>query len=190
MADETTKSSAKQVTAAKPKVGGAISWAPAGTAVPTDATTALNEAFKSLGYISTEGLKNNSTPESVQVKAWGGDTVLSSQTGKIDTFTFTLIEDLYDEVHKFIHGADNVSGSLATGLVVKVNGKELGAKALVADMIMRGNVKKRVVVPYVEIMTIAEVSYKDDDAVGYQVTVNASPDDAGNTHYEYYKSAT
>ena len=43
---------ATKVTAAKPKTGGAVFCAPLGTALPTDATTKLNEAFKNLGYAS------------------------------------------------------------------------------------------------------------------------------------------
>lgn len=39
------------VTTAKPKIGGAVYSAPLGTALPTDATTKLDDAFKALGYI-------------------------------------------------------------------------------------------------------------------------------------------
>ena len=39
---------AKLVTVSKPKVGGAVWRAPLGTTLPTDATTALDKAFKSL----------------------------------------------------------------------------------------------------------------------------------------------
>ena len=59
----------KNVTAAKPKVGGAVYSAPLGTTLPTDATTALNVAFKALGYISEDGLKNKNSPSSENVKA-------------------------------------------------------------------------------------------------------------------------
>ena len=38
-------SNAQNVTVGKPKVGGAVFRAPLGTELPTDATTALNEAF-------------------------------------------------------------------------------------------------------------------------------------------------
>ena len=56
-----TKNDAKNVTSAKPKVGGAVFTAPLGTPVPKDATSELNEAFKNLGFVSEEGLKNNNT---------------------------------------------------------------------------------------------------------------------------------
>ncbi|HEM4026999.1 TPA: phage tail protein, partial [Streptococcus suis] len=81
---------AKLVSSAKPAIAGAISSATIGTELPTDATTKLNEAFKNLGYISDDGLTNEDTRETEELKAWGGDVVDISQTGKSDKFKYTL----------------------------------------------------------------------------------------------------
>ena len=93
-------SETSNVTAAKPKVGGGIYSAPLGTALPTDATTTLNTAFKNLGYVSEDGVTNSDERSTNDIKAWGGDTVNTVQTEKKDTFKYTLIEALNIDVLK------------------------------------------------------------------------------------------
>lgn len=175
------------VTAGKPKIGGAVYRAPLGTALPTDAVTALNQAFVDMGYVSEDGVTNSNTIESDDIKAWGGDTVLALQTDKTDTFQMTLIESMNINVLKAVFGDDNVSGTLADGIVVEANAAEQEDAAWVIDMIARGNVKHRVVIPSGKISEVGDTVYSDTEAVGFEVTVTATPDTAGNTHYEYYK---
>ena len=181
---------AKNVTAAKPKVSGSILNAPLGTVLPTDAVTELNPAFKSLGYTSEDGVSNTNSPESNSVKAWGGDTVLSSQTGKPDVFKFKLIEALNVDVQKTIYGDKNVTGTLEDGLAVAVNSEEQENKSWVIDTILKGGILKRMVLPSGKITAIGDVTHKDNDPIGYEVTLTLEPDSAGNTHYEYYKKVT
>lgn len=178
---------ASNVTAGKPKVTGAIWAAPKGTSLPTDTTTALGGSFVCLGYVSDAGVSNGTGLEMTDVKAWGGDNVLSIQTSKDDTYKFTLIEVLNADVMKFVYGSDNVTGTLASGLTLKVNNKDIDERALVIDMILRDNTAKRITIPDAKVTAVDDIVYADNAAVGYGTTLKCLADSNGNTHYEYFK---
>ena len=96
------------VSTAKPKVTGAVSVAPLGSALPTDATSELDTAFKSLGFVSEDGFTISTSSTSENIKEWGGEVVNSSQTEKSESAKIKLIEALNAEVLKFVYGSSNV----------------------------------------------------------------------------------
>ena len=176
---------ATKVSVGKPKVSGAVHWAPLRTILPTSATAALNAAFVELGYVSEDGLTNNNSPESDNIKAWGGDTVLPIQTDRPDTVAFTLIESLNEDVLKAIYGAANVTADGDGNLTIKATAEEMTSGCWVFDMILKGGRAKRIVVPNGTISELGEIVYKDDEPIGYNVTITDVPDNTGVYHYEY-----
>ena len=175
------------VSAGKPKINGAIYRAPLGTPVPTTATEALNAGFKAMGYVSADGVVNSSKASTGIIRAWGGDAVLLTQNEFNDTVNFTLIEVLNKDVISAVRVADNVSGSLSEGIHVKVNAALQEEAIWVIDMLLNKNTAMRLVLPNAAISDMADITYKDDSAIGYGITLTCMPDAGGDTHHEYIK---
>ena len=182
--------SATNVTASKPRTTGCVSRAATTATPPTDATSSLGSAFTSLGYLSDDGISNNNSPETTQIKAFGGDVVLNTLTGKEDTFKFKLIEATNVDVLSAVYGSGNVTGSLATGITVKAKADDLEESMWIIDLILKGGILKRTVIPRASISEMSEIVYNDNDAVGYEITLQATPDSNGYTHYDYIKQTS
>ena len=52
-------------------------------------------------------------------------------------------------------------------------------------MILRDGTLKRIVIPSCKISEVGDIVYSDTEAIGYDTTVDCTPDSEGNTHYEY-----
>lgn len=181
---------ASNVSVGKPEIGGAVFRAPLGTTLPTSPGTTLSAAFKCLGYISSDGVTNSQSRETSETTAWGGDVVLTPQTKKTDTYKMTLIESLNLEALKVAYGDDNVEGTdLETGITVKANSKELNHAVYVIDRIYNDGTKSRTVIPDGQPTAVDDINYKDNDPVGFPVTITAHPSESfnGDTHREYLK---
>ena len=177
-------------TAVKPKVGGAISMAPLNTSLPTSADATLNQAFANLGNVSDAGLVRSTDMDTNVIKAWGGDVVLVLDNGKVETYKFSMLNVTDASVLKLTHGDNNVTGSsLATGISVVSNNNERIGHAFVIDMIENNNTLHRIVIPNGVVTELDDISYVDNDALAYGVTITAIADSAGNTAYEYLKTA-
>lgn len=175
---------ATNVSTGKPKPNGAVYRAPLPATLPTDAASALDNAFVELGFVSDDGVTNANSADSEDVYAWGGTPVLNLLTEKSDEWTLTLIESLNPNVLKTVYGDGNVtiSGNLVT---VKAGATQLDNSAYVIDMALKNGALKRIVIPSGALGEVGEIVYKDDEAIGYQITIKAMDDGSGYTHYEY-----
>lgn len=179
-------SNVSYVSTGKPKVAGAVFRAPIGTTLPTSATASLASGFVELGYVSEDGVVNSNTPETSNVKAWGGQVVLILQTEKKDEWKLKLLEALNPNVLETVYGSDNVTYNAVAGTIaVEANADQLADQCYVIDTVMKGGAMKRIVIPCGSLSSLADIVYKDDEAIGYEITISALPDSSGNNHYEY-----
>lgn len=181
------QNNASNVSTGKPKVGGAIFVAPKGTALPTNASSALPEAFVNLGYASEDGLVNNTETDSNDINAWGGDTVLSVQTSYKETFTVNLIETKEAVLAQY-YGPENVSVDGSGNITVKHNSKTLPEQVAVVEVVLADGRIKRTVIPAAQISDRSgEISYTDGDPIAYPIVWNAKPFSAwdGDTARDY-----
>jgi len=179
-----------KVLTGKPLATGGVLMAPLGSTAPTDATTALDAAFKGAGYVGEDGLTESAERSTDKVKAWGGDIVKVVQTDFAVTYSFTFIETLNSEVLKAVYGKDNVTTTAATSTkgtlhAVKVNSDTLPRQAFVFE-VKDGDARIRIYVPNGQITEVGEITYSDEDIIGYEVTVEAFRDsDLGANAVKY-----
>lgn len=175
---------AANVAMGKPKAGGAIFRAVGTIAeIPTTATAALGAEFKNLGYASEDGLTNAVSTDSTSIKDWSGQEVLKEQTSREESFKFTLIETNAETLNA-IYGEENVS-VVTDSIAVIHNGAERVYAAYVFEILLGSGRVKRIFVPRGMITEVGDITYKNGEPIGYEVTVSAMPDTEGNTAYSY-----
>lgn len=182
--------SKKDILVASPATGtGGILGAPLGSTLPTDSTTAVAAPFKPHGYVGEDGLTMAIARSTEKIRAWGGDTVRVVQTEHDVTFTWTLLETS-EAAAKAVFGDDNVTVTPAgptagTKLDIVVNGDSLPEKAWVFDM-KDGAKRGRVVVPNGQITETGDTQFVHSNATGWEVTLEATPDENGVKCYIYW----
>ena len=176
-------------TTSAPKTGGPLFRGATSATLPTDAVSELGADFTNLGRISDDGAKLSDSISTEEIKDWEGVTVATPLKEKKDECEITLIEAHNGEVLKTVFGAENVSGTLETGITVKSNPHNPKHYAYVLDTIEGedADILHRKVYPNAAITKVGDQTYVNNKLVSYQVTITALGDENGNTRYDYYK---
>lgn len=160
-------------------VTGAALVAPLATTLPTNATTAPGAAFDDTGYIHEDGVTQSIGSESSDIKAWqNGDVVRKVQTSHDLTYQFTMIETNVTTLKVYYNDPD------ATASQVKITGRQSGRNSWVLE-IEDDDHLMRIVLPDAQVGERGDVVYKTDEAIGYNVTLTAYPDEDGVKAYIY-----
>lgn len=182
---------AQYVSTGKPKVSGGVWVGPLGSALPTDADTALDTSiYTCLGYVSEDGVENSNEMDVSSIKAWGGNIVYRSLTELQDNFSFALIESENVDVLKNVYGDSNVTVDGSGNVVVNIKAEDPQEKVWIVELSLRGGRAKRIVIPDGAITSREAITYNDSDAIAYGITVSAYPDSNNVTHKEYLEGST
>ncbi|MBK7822820.1 MAG: hypothetical protein IPJ61_17600 [Tessaracoccus sp.] len=175
----------QNVMAGMPNNVGAIFRAPLGTPLPTDATTALDSAYKELGYASSDGWARQVNKSYNALNAWGGDEVGKARSEHSVGFNVTLIEDLNGDVQTAKWGtaavtvtpANEAHGNLVT---VTYEGEETDPAVWVFDMYDEGRLHRTVFPNAKDVTESFEQTFSDAEAVGlpFEMTAYRGPDGA------------
>lgn len=169
-----------------PPIGGAVWSAPAGTTVPTDASTPLSDAFKSLGFISEDGITNSEEKDTSDIKAYGGAVVRTATSSYKETYTMTPIET-NAQVLAVTYGDDNVSLNAKDEVCVDHNAKTRPARVYVVESLLDGGTKvSREVIPAGRVTAVGDREFKDGQPLGRQLTITCEQDETGCTSHTYY----
>ncbi|WP_394894922.1 phage tail tube protein [Bifidobacterium longum] len=166
------------------KVGGYAYRAPAGTALPTDASTALPDAFKLLGYLSEDGLTNTTDTDTTEIKDANGTTVMKVITSYAESYQFALLEVLRAEAAKMRYNTGAVTGT-DKSMTIKHQMPSDEDFVLVFEIAMTGDVKDRLVIGNATRAEFGDRQVHAGDAQVYDVTVSANDMGNGVTAIEY-----
>lgn len=165
---------------------GGYAWVGATDAtLPTDAKSAIDAAFKSLGYISEDGLTNITDTDSTDHKEWGGTVIKSEMTSYAESYQASFLESR-ESVLKTVYGDKNVTSDGAGGISVKHNGNFTEERAYIFESLITATLIKRTVIPRGSIVERDDVAENSEDLLAYTPTIKALPDKDGNTSYVYY----
>lgn len=176
-------SNVANITSSNPGRNGVAFRAAVGTELPTDALTALNEAFKDLGIVGEDGVVQAITRDTEDVKSYGGETVYTLQTDFGEEFTFTLYESRNVETLKTVFGDSNVIEEEGQ-IKVLHNKARLPKSSFVFDHV-NDQGDKRQIIPIGQVSSVGDIANVHSDIVKYELTVKAYPDNSGNVVVEY-----
>lgn len=168
---------------------GAVAVAPIGTAMPTDARSALAAAWDDSGYISEDGLSVTITRSTSPIRDWSKSNVrnLLTEFGGTLALSFLQVDEF---AAKRMFGANNVTvaaASLTAGEQITIAiGAELPPNEAWCFSMKDGNRRVRVLVPNGQMTEVNQVDFKPDAGNIIGGTLTAYDDGTGHSIYFIY----
>ena len=142
------------------------------TNFPKDASSPIPTGLKAKpgGFIGEDGLTKTVDRSTEKIKDWNKDTVIVLETDHSVVVKFTFLEAANADVLKAVYGKDNVKIEGKNIQVADAAG-ELPHFSLVAEMNGGEGKKARIFVPDGQVTNVADITFKKDDVIKYEVEI-------------------
>lgn len=159
--------------------------APTGTASPASPLEQPVSPWEPLGAISDDGLVYGFDEDSQQFTPWGLTSPFRTTiTQSIRTFGLTLWETSRVPVQSLMYRLDAAELAPVGGLTsFAETASPVPDRRAFWFVVFDGDNAKGFYLPEGEISDRSDVTFKQDEMSGYEITVTAYPDEAGNTVY-------
>lgn len=173
---------------------GGVMRAPIGTALPTDAMSKLDAAFKKLGYVDEDGVTRTVDASDDKIKAWGGVVVAVVRSDYSVTYTMKFMESANATLLKAIFGEENVKVTAPVtgehaGKVAIIQNSQMVPKATYTLEMLDQNTFIREVIPNGQLTVSDDVQFVHSGVITYSITIEAMLDEYDNNSYEYQDTA-
>ncbi|WP_408931136.1 hypothetical protein ACKFRM_06855 [Corynebacterium sp. YSMAA1_1_D6] len=162
------------------------------TNFPKDASTALAAGLnaKPAGFIGEDGLTKTVDRSTEKIKDWNKDTVIVLETDHSVVVKFTFLEAANANVLKAVYGKDNVKIE-GKNITVSDAAGELPHFSFVGELNGGEGKKGRIFVPDGQVTNVADITFKKDDVIKYEVEVECFPVDNKKfiAHFEVPEAA-
>jgi len=159
---------------------GELFLGPVGTALPTDASTALGVAFNGYGFTSEDGVSLSKSVEREGIPAWQSTTpVRYLVTGQELTAAVTFLQSNKDILKLWLGSGDFAAAGAGGGFSADVSVDPVGQQFAFVLEWKDADIVSRLAIPKVEITETGDVSLARQ-ATSFPVTFGALAPDSGD----------
>lgn len=179
----TTSNNTANVSTAKGVIGGYFFTAPEGTTLPTDNTTALDNAFVNIGYISDAGVVHSKSGSNTNFHDMNMDTIASAAS-EIDRTMVQKFVEVNINALKEARGQTNVT-STTDMITAKDTNDEMPYRSIVQELVLKGGRKWRRVIPRAKVTDWGDETDLSTELAGFELTYTKFADSTGAYQYDY-----
>ena len=183
-----TQNSTKNVSYGKFKAGAYFFVAPYGTPLPTDNTTALNEAFANMGFMGDDGFSFDNSVTTNTAQDANGDTIASDSAAPTKTMT-TTFREIKAASMKVVYGSDNVTDEDGL-LTIHDKGPNNETLSAVIEILLKDGRKDRKVIESCSPNQLGSESIVYNSLVGKQLTWSISKGETTGDYMVDYVDST